>query len=528
MSPSPSPAGAVVSRVEDFTPYADSVMWRVHHAYFAQRGTAVWTERDIPSQGTSNAAQAREHVRLLRALASDLGPEAPLGVLEVGSGSGDFAANFMDVLQADAPELLPRVRLHLTDYLARTVAETATRPRVAPWIASGHIVTSVFDVTNPTALAGPFVLVIANYVCCAIPMRPLQKWGDEWREPFVETSVDLDGHTLEGLLADATRPDLMTSLETRYDWRVTALDEYLGEPFHVAVVRDVTDALFAASLFYPRIYLDFVRRVPLAPGGVMVTNDYGYLTVERLRGLQERRPESFANCLGQEVQFVIFDAFARVAGWSVHRNSDPLDEINRAVVGPGPFGPALSAALDYRPLWGRPDWAHLLDFQQAAKELDRVGDRERALRFWLRCAELDPSYADFRYAIGDNAIEVGLPELASEHLLVGLALAPDAHDWEFMLGRAAVGSDDISGARDWYKRALAREPDATTYVNLAALALADEDFGGAYRACERALALDPEHPRAASLLDEVRERVWDEAVVHFRGELPVVAHDEEE
>lgn len=515
--------------VEPFTPYADSLMWRVHHAYFAQRGAAVWTEREIPSQGTSNLPQAREHVRLLKTIAPT---EGEVRVLEVGSGAGDFAANFMEALRRDAPELLPRVRFHLSDYVVRTVEEAARRPAIAPWVASGHIIPIVFDVARPLA-PKDLTMVIANYVCCAIAMRPLQKWGDDWREPWVETRAEVTGPIdtfVAELLGDATRPHRLDALETHYEWRETTLEGALGSPLHAAIARRATTRWHAATLFHPVVYLDFLLALgpSLAEHGVIVTNDYGFVEAERLSGLHERRPESFANCIGQEVQFAIFDAFAAETGWALHRDHDPLAEIHRAIVAPRPLKPGLFRALGQRQAFGRPDWQHLLDFQAAAKELERAGDRDRALRFWLRCAELDPTYPDFRYAIGDNAIDADLSGLAREHLLIGLELDPESHDWEFMLGRAAVGSGDIEDARQWYKRALARQPDATTHVNLAALALEDEDFGTAYRHAERALTLDPEHTRAEALLEELRERVWDQAVTHFRDELPVVTDDDED
>ncbi|MFO0745914.1 MAG: SAM-dependent methyltransferase [Myxococcota bacterium] len=531
--------------LEPFTPYEESLMWRVHHAYFAQRGAAVWTEKEIPSQGTSNGAQARAHARLLAALVADrvragtLAPGEIVWVLEPGAGSGDFAAGFLKALEAGYPELAERTRYLMTDYVARTVREAAALPKVAPWVAAGKLVPAVYDLRAPSALTdlegAPLEarasLVIANYVCCALPMKPLQKHSDGWYAPWVETRAELGGEAaevvVERLCADATRPNALAELETRWEWRPFEL-EGLGA-FHAAVLARTTAALPEASVFYPALWLDFLRGVAprLAPGGVVVTNDYGFVGLDRLEGLHERRPEKFANCLGQEVQFAIFDAFAAVVGWDVARTHDPLDEIHQAVVGPS-IGGGVRAEVGRRPLWGRPEWAHLLDFQAAAQHFTKHGDLERALRFWQRCAEIDPDHVDFHHHIGEVATEVGLLELAQAHLARGFALDPDGaggFDWEHMLARVASMRGDVETARVWYKRSLAREPHPVTCINLAALAFDENDLGLTYRWLERALMLDPEHALANQRMVELRERVWELAKVQLRNELPVDPDD---
>jgi hypothetical protein len=51
--------------LQEFLPYDQSLHWRVHDAYFAQRGMAAWTSGDIPFFATSNYPIARQHARVL-------------------------------------------------------------------------------------------------------------------------------------------------------------------------------------------------------------------------------------------------------------------------------------------------------------------------------------------------------------------------------------------------------------------------------------------------------------------------------
>ena len=45
--------------IEPATPFDKSILWELHHAYFAARGVEAWKAGEIPFFSTSNAAYAR-------------------------------------------------------------------------------------------------------------------------------------------------------------------------------------------------------------------------------------------------------------------------------------------------------------------------------------------------------------------------------------------------------------------------------------------------------------------------------------
>ncbi|MEZ0229591.1 MAG: hypothetical protein ACAI25_13260, partial [Planctomycetota bacterium] len=77
--------------LEDHVPYDRSAIWRIHDAYFAERGSKAWTEGEIPFYATSNYAIARQHARAIIALVRVLEeegavrPDETVCLLEVGA-----------------------------------------------------------------------------------------------------------------------------------------------------------------------------------------------------------------------------------------------------------------------------------------------------------------------------------------------------------------------------------------------------------------------------------------------------------
>jgi tetratricopeptide (TPR) repeat protein len=353
-----------------------------------------------------------------------------------------------------------------------------------------------------------------------------------WHELFVETRAEVSEPALQtpeafvaAVMRDATRANLLRDLELHFDWPKTDLSAFLGDPLHVAIVEAATRGLPDATVGYPIHYFDFMRGVVplLVPGGAILTNDYGSCDRERLGGIFDRRPQQYGNSFAQDVNFTLFDAFAEVSGWDLVRSDDELESLHSALVTPGRFGSATRAAFAHRGTWGRSDADHLLDFHAAARVFRDRKEPGRALRFFLRCAELDPQNTEYRHLTADVALELGQPRLAFEHLMKGYALEPLRFDWEFMLGRATCLLKDYAAAIAWYERSLAREPHPVTYTNLGSVLEHEGRFADAYHCFHKALALDPKYDRANDRMKHLRDRVWEQAVAGFGPTSPPMA-----
>ncbi len=81
--------------LEDYTNFADSILWELQSQFFIQNGISSWHKK-VPFYITSNPYIANSYADIilgliLDLLANDKLPDEPIYILELGSGSGKFA-----------------------------------------------------------------------------------------------------------------------------------------------------------------------------------------------------------------------------------------------------------------------------------------------------------------------------------------------------------------------------------------------------------------------------------------------------
>jgi tetratricopeptide (TPR) repeat protein len=529
--------------LETWKPLDESAIWRLHDAYFAQRGVAAWHEGEVPSYSTSNYQAAIQHVDFFVRVVEGL-PAArrkgPFHILEVGSGHGAFAVNFLRALDAhpSGGKLAGAVRYLMTDYSARGLDEACALPEVAPLVAAGRIVPALFDLRTPEVLtlrdggAPPraFDLVISNYVTCVLPLKNLQKRGKDWYEQHVsivlrradDAPPEAPEDALARILADATASELLgESLRLQFDWRRRGLARIYEDQDHRAVLTTLTSRWREATVGYPHGFLDFMRAFAgrLAPHGCFLINDYGGVVASEFEGLEERRPEFYGNSLANSVNFAIFDAVADTLGWGVLRTRAPEEILHSAVLRPGgTFSAAEASAFDASYV-SRRGCDDVLDFWTAAHRLASDKDLDASLRFWSRLIRLEPHHTEHYLRAGEVAIDAGRLELARALLERGKTLGGTdlRFDFDFQLGRTycLLGLNDLAIAA--YQASLEVDPHAVTFTNLGVLLEEAGEHRRAFRAYRAALAADPADARPRERLAGLRDRLWHHTLEAWEG-----------
>lgn len=528
--------------LEPATPFERSILWRLHHSYFAQRGIQAWREGDIPYFSTSNYAYARQHARLFAAVVADLEAKGSLSssdevwLLEGGCGTGIFAANFLRAIEhgdAGSKELFPRVRYIMSDYSEKNVRDALATARIKRYAELGNIVPARYDLTQPTKIHpldhGPITkrlaFVINNYICCVLPMRHLQRRPDGiWYDLHVEVRAEVEDPTLadperymEAITREATKHNLLKNMDTVWEWRPIEVKDKFDDAIHLRILERATEGFAEATLGYPDRYVEYLRGIStlVVPGGVIMTNDYGSTARTRMQGLSDWRPQFYGNTFNQDVNLALFDAYAAETGWHILRTDDDLGSVHSAVLSAEPLGAATVAAFEkgYGEFSESDD---LLDYSNAARSYAQKKESGRALRFYLRCAELDPENAEHRYRVGETAIEAGYYKKAIEHLKVGFDIDHErVWDFEFQLGRAYCLLNDNATSLEWYAKSAVRAPHPVTHTNMGVLLAQDGKLKDAYLCYKRALALDPEYERAKERLSALKEAVWEQTAAVF-------------
>ncbi len=461
---------AVPILAEPFVRIDHSPLWRLHAAWWAERGAAPFATGEVPSLATSNGVAASERAAFYAALVARLtergsiADDAPLSVLEIGAGDGRFAANFLRALaegDAAARSLLARTRYLLTDASQRVVDEAAASPRLAPWVSAGVVRPArlALDAAAPAPTDAPLVLVIANYVASAVPAVHLQRHADgSYRTLMVQLSPR------------TPIPRSLADVDVEPAWEPVALDACCDDPRHAEVIGRLTRGLAEVTLAYPDRYIDFLLRLApdLAPGGVIVTTDCGHADERALYGHFTPALHTYGGSLTEALHFPVLDAFAAALGWGVARTDEPLDPLHTAILIPSGPDAAVAAAFDAHLDTGRV--MALMDTRAAGAYSLDDGEHRRALRCYLRCVAMDPWEPEHRYRVGLAAIADEYYALAIHHLLVGWDEDLERRwDIAFELGRAHALVGEPDAAVTWYRRSVEHAPHPVTWANLAHL-----------------------------------------------------------
>lgn len=539
------------------TPFDQSILWRIHDAYFAARGIDAWNQGEVPFYSTSNYATARQHAGFLTDLVMSqieegrLTDDQPIWVLEVGAGLGRFASNFLRALEvASGPmgeDIFRRIKYVLSDYSEKSLREALATGGLKPYVEAGLIVPALFDLRDPGKLrflkggepgaesgehrevGEPLQMVIANYVCCVVPLKNMQHrqaegWSEQWVR--VETTVDdkdpqSSGEIIEDMLANPTREGMVKKLGIHLEWKERPLDLVYPNELHQKILTDIMADAGDVTVGYPHGFIEFIDAVArfLAPGGLVLVNDYGAIDKKELKGLSERRSQIYGNSLANSINFSVFDSYAAVSGWQLMRTKDQLDSLHTAALRPGVAWSDRERQGFFRNYvqWRGGD--DILDFTHTARHFAEKKDWERALRFWKRCIELEPENPDHYYRAGDAAIDGGHYELAVRYLEQGIEHATSDHtlDFEFQLGRATCLAQDYKASIAWYEKALTKENHPTTWTNLGVLYESDGRHPDAFRCYKRAMDIDPKYARARERMQLLKDLLWRRQVEEFDG-----------
>jgi hypothetical protein len=467
-----------------------------------------------------------------------LAPDETVHVLEVGSGAGTFALNFLDALAhtcgADGRALAPRVRYVLSDYSPLNLEEATAHPGLARLVARGTVVPAHFDLRRPDELEIPgekkkklpeLALVIANYVACVSPLKVIRRAKDGLEEKYVRLAIEVEdaseGKAVARTLtrrrrADALPPrELLQKIKATYEWRPFDPGRGFASAVHRQVVSRVFDRLGEATINYQYSFLDLVRglRPRVAKGGLFLISDFGNPDRSDLQGpTSDRAPVQYGLSLTHDVDFLVLDAFADEEGMGLVRTRNGLLDLHTVALRNMPAVPASFAARFERTHVRRAMGQELLDLSAAAATLFDADRFPESARIYGLCLRIAPRSTQVIHRFAEACLATNLQDTRTlEELARRLRLGQrldltGKHDFATLLASVYLRLGDADRARKLLERALERSESAPRH---AMLALAYERLNQsekAYRSHLRALELEPEgEPAVAAMGKLVRE-----------------------
>jgi tetratricopeptide (TPR) repeat protein len=292
--------------LEESRPFADSRLWRLQSAYFAERGIEAWRNAEVPHYVTSNPTMANAYAEIVLGFWRDrrrleaVEAGGPMVVCELGGGSGRFAYHFLRRLERlceDAGVSPQTFRYVLTDAVEANLSFWRAHPKFAPFFADGRLDVALLDLTEPDGLklqvsggtiaAGGLAqppVFIANYVLDTIPQDLFHFKDQQGWACRAALAIDEDPRALapgEGLerlqlLIDETPVDGSAYPEPRL--------QRLFERYR----RELRDA----HVLFPAPGLRALQRLSeLSPRGALVLSaDRGDHRLEALEGCAAPQP----------------------------------------------------------------------------------------------------------------------------------------------------------------------------------------------------------------------------------------------
>jgi hypothetical protein len=185
-------------------------LWDHNRRFYAQAGSAAFTEDLVPSNGTCNADIADAYATIIVAYLRDavragqVDASQPVFIVELAAGTGRFAflcLRRLATLLAESSVHALDVRYVMTDFTLANLRDWTTHPRLSALAATGRLAFAAFDVEHDCAVVladgrpletrNPLV-VLANYAFDSIRNDLIRIFDGALFEERIEVNTDGD------------------------------------------------------------------------------------------------------------------------------------------------------------------------------------------------------------------------------------------------------------------------------------------------------------------------------------------------
>jgi hypothetical protein len=375
--------------------FSQSHVWSRQREVYEALTTRAWNGGGVPEYITTNPWFAGSFARFIAAaFAQARGGEARRArtVVEVGCGSGRFAASFLDALARECASSSPEPwHAVLTDVVASNVEHLGDLPAIRRFVRSGNVECETLDVERDPLPVARAAWVVATYVLDSMPVDLFMVSGGRLYELLVDDDA----------LADDYPGALHRLSETATRRACDATTRYPHEGWNRALAACATraqDAVFAL----PVGAFGILDRIPhgAPPAGILFA-DYGTIVPSGPdRGLVLQ--PSIHGTFSFGVDFDAVRRYAEGRGGRVLTTSHRSSSLHAVFVA---LGGAIAAPVEAA--FGRsfettaPDDFHVVQGVIRA-QFDTLSLRQ--LLAWVRFSDNDPH----QFLAAMNALAAGL------------------------------------------------------------------------------------------------------------------------
>lgn len=330
-----------------------SLIWQFQRAAYQGEGIENWRGGELPYYITSNPFIAAAYAKVVFAFFRDCHAAAdqmetestefdldnPIYIIELGSGTGRFAYNFLLRLQ----RLLENSRLNripftyvMTDFTAENIAYWQNHSHLKPMVEQGILDFATFDIENDEDLLlrhsqtriepdsnGNPVVILANYVLDSIPQDLFSIVNGELfdRLSTIRSSQEEP---------DLSDPELISRIQIEYENESVADVPYDEDPVFNQILDEYRERLANTDILFPNQALHGIERLRKLGQGRMLflSADKGYSREEDLLYLAEPYVATHGSVFSMMVNYHAIGRYAELQDGSAFHPSQRHTSLN--------------------------------------------------------------------------------------------------------------------------------------------------------------------------------------------------------
>lgn len=330
-------------KLEDFTPYQNSLKWKIHNEYFKKRGALAWINSEVPYVITSNYQFAYQKAKViiesLKSYESELGDQ--IKILEIGSGGGLFAFNFIkafkNICEKENKEYFyDKLHYMFTDYSEKNLEDASENAYLIKLKKEGKLdfyVLNALATKKIKTLDGKSILlsknsidaVVCSYVYCTLPTAIIKKENNKYFEKqialYIRSEKKVEELTINKIFSNISDYYIVEDLEEEIYYKEIDVNNYIQDEGERGAFLELTDNFEYAVIEYSAPNLKNMREILnyLKDKSVFIISDKGTINKEYFETKEDSFFSVHKNSIAHSVNFPLLEKYiSKLNAYSIY------------------------------------------------------------------------------------------------------------------------------------------------------------------------------------------------------------------
>ncbi|MFN8578138.1 MAG: tetratricopeptide repeat protein [Candidatus Sericytochromatia bacterium] len=521
-------------KIEDLTPYHKSIKWDIHNNYFQNRGNEAWKTREVPFDITSNSQASYQNAYAAFRIIdkSNHKKGKPILILEIASGLGIFALNFIkvfkEICKQNGKDYHEDVHYMFTDYSLKNLEDASKNKYIAKLKENKLLDFYLLDALNPKDIKNmngekfflekeSLTLVIANYLYCTLPVRIIRKKDNKYYEKNIEMYFNLndsENYTqdeINKIITDSSDQNLFNRLEEVSHYNEINLDTYIQDdilrdsfitsliPLDIATVELPVGACESINKLIP-----FIKKT-----GAFIISDKGYANISYMYGEHECFFSIHGNSFAHSLNFPLLDIYlSKKELFSIRTDNEQNSLQVMLITKQNDLYINNEFSKQFIDTNYNEDTHDFMDTAYKEKVEKNFG---KAIRYYIRCLKYRKHDIRLFFELGNAYIGYGDYKKALDILLNKPEDYLDEFDFDFEIAMAYDYLQYYSKALDFYYESNNKFPNQReTLFNIGNVYHKMKDYKQAYMYYHKALEISNDYDVAFKGLSNLKDDMFND------------------